>query len=157
MIPGLALAVLPVAACDVLLRRRSGQGIHDLTSAGEPARARAVLAGWGPGGARLARVSLRADFSLALAYGAGLARWVAETNSETRSTDRLARAAVLLPVSAALADAVEGVATLRALGRDLDDRAALRVARAAGQVKFGAFGLAVAHIVGRRTLRAVGR
>lgn len=146
-----AVLAVPLARENRTMKQAGGKDIVGLQQAGSAAAVEALFAAWGDPGRAAARRSLRLDFAFAPAYAASLALLIQRTNRRYAARDLPARAAVALPVLAAVCDAAEGVAHLRLLDGEVTDRIARHGHRAA-IAKFALLGLSIAHLVARPAL-----
>lgn len=152
-ISGVATAVLFVVlvALDLRMQSTGGPGIVGLELAGTTDRATQVMAEWGQTGQDAARLSLYIDFLFLIAYGAFLPLAILAVRDAARergweSFARFGAAIAVLPIVAALCDAVEDVGLLLVL----DGHGASRATQGATSfalLKFAALAVALAYLL----------
>ncbi|WP_156661037.1 hypothetical protein [Mycobacterium sp. 852002-51163_SCH5372311] len=123
------------------MRQTGGPGIVPFELAGNASRAEDIMARWGSGGQRAARLSLWLDFGYMATYGALAALLV------DRARLRRGHPAALpvLVIPAVAGDAVEGVALLKVLGRTRIAANARR-AQIAAYIKFAVLAVALGYV-----------
>jgi hypothetical protein len=150
---GIAAAVLflVLAALDLRMQSTGGPGIVGFELAGSTDRATQIMGEWGQTGQDAARISLWIDFVYLIAYGGFLALAILAVRDAARrrgweSYARFGAAIAVLPIVAALCDAVEDVGLLVLL----DGHGASRippVATAFALLKFAALAVALAYLL----------
>ena len=153
---GVGAGVLPGLLREGRIMRAHGGDITALQRAGSAPAAAQLLDTWGPTGRAAAHPSLLCAIPFQPVSAVLLADRIAAVNSWLGARDPLARAAPALPVLAAGADAIEGVAHLRLLrtyaeGQPLHDRDA-RVGQRAALLKWALLAASVGHVLGRPVL-----
>lgn len=142
---------------DARMREAGGPGIVGFEFAGSEDRAREILADWGTDGHDAARLSLWLDYAYLAAYGAFFALAVAAVRdmARRRGWSRLAAIGgpvIVLPIAAAVLDAIENVNLLLALGKHGGSVAPL-LATILASGKFLLFAATVAYIICGLVLR----
>lgn len=150
---GIAAAVLFVVLglIDLRLQDTGGPGIVGLELAGSTERATRILGEWGQTGQDAARLSLWLDFLFLIAYGAFLSLAIlavrdAASRNGWDSYARYGSAIAVLPIVAAVCDAIEDVGLLLVLdGRA--DSSFPTAATAFALLKFAALGIALLYLL----------
>ncbi|HYI79521.1 MAG TPA: hypothetical protein VEW67_01510 [Thermoleophilaceae bacterium] len=150
---GIATAVLllVLALLDLRMQDTGGPGIVAFELAGSTDRATQIMAEWGQAGQDAARLSLWVDFLYLIAYGAFLSLAILAVRDAARlrgwdSYARFGAAIAVLPIVAALCDAVEDVGLLLVLDGHGASRAP-QAATAFALLKFAALTVALAYLL----------
>jgi hypothetical protein len=153
-ISGIASAVLflVLAVVDARIQDSGGPGIVPFELAWSTDRATEILGQWGQSGRDAARLSLWIDYLYLIAYAAflSLAVLAVRDAAQRRGWARYARpgtAIAVLPVVAAVCDAIEDAALLLVVGGHADSPAPA-LATAFALVKFAALAVALVYLLG---------
>lgn len=136
---------------DLRMQDTGGPGIVGFELAKSSERATQIMAEWGQTGQDAARLSLGLDFLFLIAYGAFLPLAILAVRDATRrngweSYARFGAAIAVLPIVAALCDAVEDVGLLLVLDGHGASRAP-QAATAFALLKFAALAIALAYLI----------
>jgi len=152
-VSGIAAAVLfaVLGLLDLRMQDTGGPGIVGFELAGSSERATQIMAEWGQTGQDAARLSLWLDFLFLIAYGAFLPLAILAVRDAARRNgwDRYARfgaAIAVLPIVAALCDAIEDVGLLLILDGHGASRAP-QAATAFALAKFATLGIALLYLL----------
>jgi hypothetical protein len=147
-----ALLLLVLWLLDLRMQDTGGPGIVSFELAGSTERATQIMAEWGQAGQDAARLSLWVDFVYLIAYGTFLALAILAVRDAARrrgweSYARFGTAIALLPIAAAICDAIEDVGLLLVLDGHGASRAP-EAATAFALLKFAALAVALAYLLG---------
>lgn len=150
---GIATAVLFVVLglLDLRMQDTGGPGIVGFELAGSTERATQILGEWGEAGQDAARLSLWLDFLFLIAYGAFLPLAILAVRDAARRNGwdgyaRYGTAIAVLPVAAALCDAIEDVGLLLVLQGHGASQAP-EAATAFALLKFAALAIALIYLL----------
>lgn len=156
-----AALFLLLVVVDRQIQQSGGPGIVPFELAGSTSRATEILGEWGQSGRDAARLSLWLDFPYLIAYGAffSLAVLAVRDAARRRGWDRFARpgtAIAVLPIVAAVADAIEDIGLLLVIGGHADTPAPA-VATGFALIKFAALGVSQIYLLGGLAAMVVAR